>query len=44
MLAANESILPDTGERERDRETKGNKVIFGYVEFDNLVEYPGGDV
>ena len=44
LLAANESILPDTGEREGNTETKGNEVIWGHGEFDNLVEYPGGDM
>ena len=32
------------GEKEGNRETKGNEVIWEHVEFDNLVEYPGGDV
>lgn len=32
------------GKKEGNRETKGNEVIWGHVEFDDLVEYPGGDM
>lgn len=31
------------GDGKGNQETKGNEVIWGHVEFDNLVEYTGGD-